>query len=42
MLGDSDLRERLAAAGPERAAQFTWERTARRTLEVYERVMGAP
>ena len=33
--------ERLRAAGRERAAQFTWERTARGTLETYRRAMGA-
>ena len=30
---DNALRERLAAAGPERAHKFTWERTARQTLD---------
>jgi glycosyltransferase involved in cell wall biosynthesis len=30
---DNELRARLAAAGPERARPFTWERTALRTLE---------
>jgi glycosyltransferase involved in cell wall biosynthesis len=30
---DADLRERLATAGPERAAAFTWERSARETDE---------
>jgi len=28
----------LRRAGPQQAAQFTWERTARETLEVYKRV----
>lgn len=31
---DETLRRRLAAAGPERAREFTWERAARRTLDV--------
>ena len=30
------LRERLGAAARERAATFTWERTARETLDVLE------
>jgi len=33
-------RERLVAAGLERAAEFSWERTARRTAEVYREVLG--
>lgn len=37
---DDGLRRRLAAAGPARAAAFTWERTAAATLAVYERVAG--
>jgi len=31
---DPDLRETLRARGLRRAAQFSWEETARRTLEV--------
>lgn len=34
-LEDPSLRERLAAAGLRRAAQFTWRRAARQTLAVY-------
>ncbi|HEY6742702.1 MAG TPA: glycosyltransferase family 1 protein [Lapillicoccus sp.] len=30
--------ERLRASGPERAAQFTWDATAERTLDVYREV----
>jgi len=33
-------RERLIAAGLERAREFSWERTARRTAEVYREVLG--
>jgi glycosyltransferase involved in cell wall biosynthesis len=33
-------RPRLAAAGLERARRFTWEETARRTLEAYLAVLG--
>jgi glycosyltransferase involved in cell wall biosynthesis len=33
-------RERLSAAGLERARSFTWAETARRTVEVYRRILG--
>jgi glycosyltransferase involved in cell wall biosynthesis len=36
---DVDLAERLAAAGRLRAERFSWDETARRTLEVYERAL---
>jgi len=35
LLGEQALRERLRARGAERAREFTWERTARLTLESY-------
>jgi glycosyltransferase involved in cell wall biosynthesis len=35
VLGDDRERERLGAAGRARAGSFSWERTARETLEVY-------
>jgi glycosyltransferase involved in cell wall biosynthesis len=38
---DADLAERLGARGRERAERFSWEETARKTLEVYERVLGS-
>jgi glycosyltransferase involved in cell wall biosynthesis len=38
---DVDLAERLAAAGRLRAERFSWDETARRTLEVYDRVLHA-
>ena len=41
VLADADERDRLAAAGRARAAELTWEQTARRTVEVYERVLRA-
>jgi glycosyltransferase involved in cell wall biosynthesis len=41
LLGDAALRERLRAAGPERAAGFTWRRTAELTLQSYERAWTA-
>ncbi|MFN2589211.1 MAG: glycosyltransferase family 4 protein, partial [Actinomycetota bacterium] len=37
---DDELRQRLRRAGPARAAEFTWERTARRTAEVLRRAGG--
>jgi glycosyltransferase involved in cell wall biosynthesis len=39
-LRDTPLRESLRAKGFERARQFTWERAARQTLEVYREVCG--
>lgn len=38
VLKDDNLRAGLRARGLSQAARFTWERTARETLEVYERV----
>lgn len=38
LLDDASLRESLRAAGLERAATFTWERTAQLTYDAYERV----
>ncbi len=40
MAGDAGLRGDLAARGLARAREFSWERTAARTLEVYERAGG--
>ena len=37
VLGDSALERSLRSAGPRRAAQFTWEKCARETAEVYAR-----
>lgn len=43
VMSDTTLRARLRADGLARAAMFTWERTARITLAVYERVAnGVP
>jgi glycosyltransferase involved in cell wall biosynthesis len=39
--GDSDLTARLRQRGRARAAQYTWERTARETLAVYRRAAEA-
>ena len=38
--GDAELRADLARRGRERAAQFTWERTARETLASYRRALS--
>lgn len=38
ILNDPALAQRLSRRGMERAAQFTWRETARRTLEVYREV----
>ncbi len=37
VLDDPDLRAEMAAAGPKRAAHFSWQRAARETLDVYRR-----
>jgi glycosyltransferase involved in cell wall biosynthesis len=39
--GSEEERLRLSTAGSARAAQFTWERTARLTLDVYREVLPA-
>jgi glycosyltransferase involved in cell wall biosynthesis len=38
VLSDPQRRDELAAAGLERAAQYTWERTGRMLVEAYEEV----
>ncbi len=38
LLHDQANQERLSQIGLQRAAQFTWERTARETIKVYEKV----
>jgi len=40
LLNDEELRSRLSILGPQQAAQFTWTRTARETLQVYEQVLN--
>jgi glycosyltransferase involved in cell wall biosynthesis len=40
LLDDAQLRERLRTLGLERAEQFTWERTAKLTLESYAAALG--
>jgi glycosyltransferase involved in cell wall biosynthesis len=41
LLLDSELRSRMERLGSQRAAQFTWENSARKTLDVYYEVAGA-
>ncbi len=41
LVGSGQLREHLRAAGLERARCFSWERTARGTLGVYEDVLSS-
>lgn len=38
VLLDSELRARLVAKGKQQAARFSWERTAREVLQIYEEV----
>lgn len=40
LLGDAGLRDRMAAAGRPRAAEFSWRRAAEKTVESYERVLA--
>ncbi len=39
VLGDVRLRTEMAAAGPERAARFSWKRAAAETLRVYRKLV---
>ena len=41
LLGDTAMQERLSARGRARAERFSWDETARQTLQVYERVLEA-
>ena len=40
LLDNPDLRDRLRVKGLKRAGEFSWQDTARRTLEVYKQVAG--
>ena len=40
VLGDRSVAPRLRAAGSERAAGFSWRRTAEQTAAVYDRLLG--
>jgi len=41
LLSDAALRERLRSSGLQRAATFSWNRTAAETIRVYRQVLGA-
>ncbi|WP_139905726.1 glycosyltransferase family 4 protein [Clostridium thermarum] len=41
-LSDEKLKEHLSQAGLNRAAQYSWKRTAAETLEVYKKIIGMP
>jgi glycosyltransferase involved in cell wall biosynthesis len=41
LLIDSELRARMERLGLQRAAQFSWQKTAERTLRVYHAVVGS-
>ncbi|MDD5627052.1 MAG: glycosyltransferase family 1 protein [Patescibacteria group bacterium] len=38
VLGDRDIREKLAKKGLERAQRFSWQKCAKETLEVYQNI----
>jgi glycosyltransferase involved in cell wall biosynthesis len=40
LLGDEMRRRELGQEGLARAQQFTWQRTARQTLEVYRKALA--
>jgi glycosyltransferase involved in cell wall biosynthesis len=40
LVHDTATANRLRMAGPDRAAEYSWERTARMTLEAYGRALG--
>ncbi|MGH2458711.1 MAG: glycosyltransferase family 4 protein [Chloroflexota bacterium] len=40
LLADPSRRQRLGERGIERASQFTWEKAARQTLEIYRQITG--
>ena len=42
LLLDSELRARMERLGLQRAAHFSWQKTAQRTLEVFHEVVERP
>jgi len=40
LLLNPDLRSRMERLGMQRAAMFSWEKTASKTLELYYRIAG--
>jgi hypothetical protein len=41
LLNDTELRKKLVGTGLERAGCFSWERTARETIGIYQQIAGA-
>jgi glycosyltransferase involved in cell wall biosynthesis len=42
LLLDAELRQRMERLGLQRAAHFSWQKTAERTLEVFHEVADGP
>jgi glycosyltransferase involved in cell wall biosynthesis len=42
LLQDDDRRNRLGSEGQQHAAEFSWERTARLTLDIYQQLLKSP
>ena len=42
LLRDAELRARMERLGQQRAAHFSWQKSAQRTLEVFRQVAGQP
>jgi glycosyltransferase involved in cell wall biosynthesis len=42
LLLDSELKQRMERLGSQRAAHFSWQKTAKRTLEVFHEVLEKP
>src|SRR5581483_8053879 len=42
LVRDDELRERLGSAALERAREFTWDRTAEKTLALLQETAGRP
>ncbi len=42
LLQDGNQRQLLRAAGPQQAGKFSWEKTARLTLDVYRKLLKVP
>ncbi len=42
LISDAEMRQDLSVRGVERAKDFTWDETARRTLNAYEQLLSGP
>ena len=42
LLADQQLRDKLVSLGLKNASQYSWEKTARETLEVFNKVYNSP